>query len=386
MALRTYQPASFIFVIFLVISCNFAFAASVTTFTDGFTNPSGLAVNPIARKLYVNAGTSGNLWAVEINDDGSAGSTSVITSSFPPKLDLALDVTMNIYGIDHGDDYIFRIDSTGNVSQRRPSSYGYGTGIAIEEPGLSSNQLFFTQVNGYLYGAYISDYDSSDTSLPFNRINDTDRSIRFMEWKNGYNEIIATTGTKAVIINPTNGACTDLVTGLISPHGIAQDSAGNIYIADTSAGTITQISTLGLISTIASGLSAPIGLAFDDETNQLFVAENTSGRISSINMTSDDVCPPVVTFARNPVTQEWAAFPSPCDVPLRWQVSSTDPSWYDGSYGFSPSITINPDLSFTIPSATYNSLTGPMDLNLEFNFFSDEAGTLLWRLNNLIIN
>ncbi|MCK5876897.1 MAG: hypothetical protein KAG43_04620 [Candidatus Marithrix sp.] len=39
---------------------------------------------------------------------------------------------------------------------------------------------------------------------------------------------------------------------------------------------------------------------------------------------SDEVCPFVFTYAQNPVTQHWATFPTPCDVPTGWLISQTE--------------------------------------------------------------
>jgi len=43
-------------------------------------------------------------------------------------------------------------------------------------------------------------------------------------------------------------------------------------------------------------------------------------------------------------------------------------------------IIINPDLSFSIPDALYQSLTGDLNLWLDFEFFDEQSGKLLWEL------
>ena len=49
-------------------------------------------------------------------------------------------------------------------------------------------------------------------------------------------------------------------------------------------------------------------------------------------------------------------------------------------------ITINPDLSFTVPNAEYTPLIGgTMNLEMNFKFFSDQSGKLLWELENYTI-
>lgn len=384
--------AKILFCLFFLLNCfsNMAFSTQIEIFKDGLTNPTGLAINTVARKLYVNCGVNGNLWAIGINADGSPGNVELITSGFAPKLDLALDANMNIFGVEHGDSYVYRVDSIGQVSSCKIGYDKYGSSIVIEPPGFQSDKMFFTTIGSknYLHILYLSSYEENK-SISYDGYVTTCNDFNFMQWRKGLNEIIATTDTEAITINPANGSCNSIVSGLVSPNGIAQDNAGNIYIADTGVGTITQVSTLGQITTIVTGLDAPIGLAFDDVTNLLFVSESTSGKISSINMNSTDICAQVVTFAKNPVTGEWGAFPTPCDIPLRWQSSVSNPTWYqnsNGTTGTLDSVILNPDLSFQVQDMKYSPLFGS-DFNLEanFKFFGDQNGKMLWELDSYTV-
>lgn len=46
------------------------------------------------------------------------------------------------------------------------------------------------------------------------------------------------------------------------------------------------------------------------------------------------------------------------------------------------SITLNADLSFTVPDMTYQSFLGSMNLEANFSFFGDQNGDLLWKLES----
>ncbi|MDO8540879.1 MAG: immunoglobulin domain-containing protein [Opitutaceae bacterium] len=48
-----------------------------------------------------------------------------------------------------------------------------------------------------------------------------------------------------------------------TPKGVAVDSSGNVYVADSSNGTIRKITAAGIVSTIATGLLNPSGVAVD---------------------------------------------------------------------------------------------------------------------------
>lgn len=64
------------------------------------------------------------------------------------------------------------------------------------------------------------------------------------------------------------------------PTGLACDGQGNLYVADTLAGTIHVIAPDGSASTLASGLSAPMGLFWKEDA--LYVAEAGANRIIRI--------------------------------------------------------------------------------------------------------
>src|SRR3972149_6911735 len=61
-------------------------------------------------------------------------------------------------------------------------------------------------------------------------------------------------------------------------RGIAVDPAGNVFVADRAAGTVTRIAPDRTKTVVASGLERPIGLAFD-LTGGLLIAEQREARV-----------------------------------------------------------------------------------------------------------
>ena len=64
-------------------------------------------------------------------------------------------------------------------------------------------------------------------------------------------------------------------------QGLAFDSSGNLYVAESGQNIVQKITPTGSRSTFASGLSTPQGLAFDSSGN-LYVANGASNTIVKV--------------------------------------------------------------------------------------------------------
>jgi hypothetical protein len=69
---------------------------------------------------------------------------------------------------------------------------------------------------------------------------------------------------------------------MVQPNGLAEDSAGNLYIADTGSGKIIKRDALGNVTEVAANLNGPTGLVFDSETGFLFISEMNANRITTL--------------------------------------------------------------------------------------------------------
>ncbi len=112
---------------------------------------------------------------------------------------------------------------------------------------------------------------------------------------------IATNGTISTVAgNGSSGFNGDGSTAtsalLANPQGLAVDTAGNVYIADTSNGRVRVLSSSGSITTVAGNyvtfsgdnspatfatLNAPISVAVDNSGN-LFIADSINARIRKV--------------------------------------------------------------------------------------------------------
>lgn len=68
---------------------------------------------------------------------------------------------------------------------------------------------------------------------------------------------------------------------LFAPSGIAIDSSGNIYVADSNNNRVRRIATDGTITTTVTNLNSPNGLAFDN-TGALYIADTNANVIRKV--------------------------------------------------------------------------------------------------------
>jgi hypothetical protein len=90
--------------------------------------------------------------------------------------------------------------------------------------------------------------------------------------------LIAASVTLAVLGAATPAhAATTLVIGSFahtaSPQGVAVDPAGDVYIADAADNEVFKVTPAGVESVVASGLSAPSGVAVDPSSGAVYIAD-----------------------------------------------------------------------------------------------------------------
>ncbi len=197
---------------------------------------------------------------------------------------VAFDSLGNLYIADYMDHRIRKVSTNGTIS----TVAGNGTPDSTGDGGPATSAAIHLPVGVAVDGAgniYFSEY----VNHRVRRVNPA-----------GIISTIAGTGTPGPLGDggPANQA------QLYSPSGLAFDSAGNLYIADTTNHRIRKINTAGIISTVAgkgtpgsmgdggaataAQLFSPAGVAFDAAGN-LYIAEgnhirkvNSAGIISTV--------------------------------------------------------------------------------------------------------
>ena len=143
---------------------------------------------------------------------------------------------------------------------------------------------------------------SAQLNAPFGVAVDGSGNIYIAEWSNHRVRKVSASGVITTIagvgiagFGGDGGPATDAA--LNSPEGVAVDSAGNVYIADSFNNRIRKIDTSGRITTVAGngdsgytgdgaatqvGLNDPSGVAVDNSGN-IYIADNSNHRIRKVS-------------------------------------------------------------------------------------------------------
>lgn len=196
---------------------------------SAFLSACGGGVQPQVANLSLLAGN--------VNGSGSADGTGAAASFYLPG-NVATDRAGNIYVADTANNTIRKITPAGVVTTLAGTA-----GVVGHADGTGPAASFFfpsgvaTDSGGNVYVA--------------DEMNNTIRKIT-------PSGVVTTIAGIALTAGHANGpAATATFNG---PQAIATDSAGNVYVADTGNSTIRQISPVGMVSTIA-GIALTVGHA-----------------------------------------------------------------------------------------------------------------------------
>ena len=92
---------------------------------------------------------------------------------------------------------------------------------------------------------------------------------------------VADTGRGNVTEVHAGGTMTQAGGGFNNPYGVAVDAAGDVFVADTDDNAVKEVLANGTIQTIGSGLSYPFGVAVDG-AGDVFVADTFNNAVKEV--------------------------------------------------------------------------------------------------------
>jgi DNA-binding beta-propeller fold protein YncE len=98
----------------------------------------------------------------------------------------------------------------------------------------------------------------------------------------GANLYVSTETDNGISIVSPSGVITPYTYAGPKPYDLAFDVLGNLYICNFGGGTVSKVSRDGTLITLATGLSNPAGIAINNTTGEVFVAEFGADRVVKI--------------------------------------------------------------------------------------------------------
>jgi arabinan endo-1,5-alpha-L-arabinosidase len=196
----------------------------VSTVATGFNHPSGVAVDG-----------SGNLYVADTDNNSirkitSAGVVSILATGFNGPSGIAADTAGNVYVAETLSHTIRKVSSSGAVT-------------LVAGTAGSSGSADGTGSAGSFYGPQGLALDSSGNLYVADTNNDTIRKV------------VVSTGAVTTVAGQAGASGNLNGTGsqarFYFPSGVAVDTAGNLFVADTDNSTIREITSSGVVSTLA---------------------------------------------------------------------------------------------------------------------------------------
>jgi uncharacterized protein (TIGR03437 family) len=256
--------------------------------TFGLTGDGGAAAKATLNyPLDLAVDAAGNLYIADtyngaVRKISLSGIISTVAAQLSQPRGVAVDASGNVYVADSFHERILRIDSNGNMTRVA------GTGQAgFSGDGSAATAAMFSTPNGVAVDSsgavYVADGDN-------NRIR------RFTP--GGNVKTFAGTNTS------TGDGGTSTRARLLSPFGVAVDASGNLYIADSGENRIRKVTLAGTITTVAgtgqtggSGdngpaisatLNSPGGVALDSAGN-LYIADSGNSVIRRVDASTGNI-------------------------------------------------------------------------------------------------
>ncbi len=254
---------------------------SLRKLVGGFQYAAGLAVDG-SGNLFVSDLLANTVSIIQAVDGAIPASPQIVTigSGFARPQGLALDPQDNVYLVDNGNGAVKRILAAGGYATVQSLASGLtnpqvlavdaagdvfvgdSTDNSVSEIVAASGYGTVQSLVGNLGGAHLDALAVDAAGDLFIGVDNAD---------------ISANGNGSVLERPAGGGALQPVHSFAVPTGIAIDPAGDLFVSDGYAASVTELTAASRFSgavPVTAGLSAPSGLALD-AAGDLFVTDQT---------------------------------------------------------------------------------------------------------------
>ena len=266
------------------VTSNGSLSSSNTSFITSLSGPQALVIDT-NNNLYISQANNYGVTAGFISKYTTAG--TVVTASFISSLNnpnqMAFDSYGNIYVALTGGNYIAKYSYNGTVISSTFISFSIPMGLVID----SYNNIYVSQYSTTNSG-FASKYSPTGALITSGYAGITGLNLNYLSLDLS-NNLYAVNGSN--IVHKATNTNQTIISGLSSPTGCCLDSANNLYVSNSTAGTIVQYGPSLASSTLPpqasstfanTGLASPFMVCFDSN-GYIYVANENATTKNSIN-------------------------------------------------------------------------------------------------------
>ena len=251
-------------------------SASLFMPAGSFDFPAGLAFDKQGNLYVANGGNS------SVSEVSPSGAISVfVASGLGVPSGLAFDASGNLYVADSTGDAIFKVtpDGAATIFASNKALITTPQGLAFDAAG---NLYVADLVPTPLQGA-ISMITPAGAISTFAKVDDNNFLFPTFLAFDASGTLYATSSLGALVSIDQGGQITVLdTTPFVSAQGIAADRAGNLYIADLDAMTLTKRSSAGTITTLAGNVLAVPKFTTTDPAGNIYVGNSGNKTVTKV--------------------------------------------------------------------------------------------------------
>ena len=232
-------------------------SGNVSTFATGFNSPRGIAFDASGNLYISDQSAVRNNSIKKITPSGNV--STFVSGLADPVYGLAFDASGNLFAANYFANNIEKITPSGNVSifvsgLNRPYGLAFDASGNLFESDFLAADLSSGSVNKITPSGNVSTFFSESSTIL--------SALTALAVDPSGNLFVGDVGKERITKISSIGAISSFATGL-SPQSLAFDASGNLFVEDGKNNSIKKIAPSGSASTFVPGINgSQVGLAF----------------------------------------------------------------------------------------------------------------------------